>query len=230
MPGPRCHSKHPQRMQDGGPGQMGFGCSSVHSSTPGDAEPRAGAVSAITTWHLGSVSRVGREGESLFSTLKPGQRLSSSRKTIPGPFIELYGQADDLIVCQVPLVLLGDFPAIFVGPVGNCGSRGRERLSRCGGHSRGEGVPPGLTLTLCHGVGCVEVAPPFHLICGRREEEGEGEKKSHQGGDGWKERGARRSPGLPSACSPPAAQARAAWCRRTRRRAVALARAIKSYQ
>lgn len=55
------------------------------------------------------------------------------------------------------------------------------------------GGSPGLTLTLCHGVGCVEVAPPLHLICGRREEEGEGGKKSHQGGDGCKE-GSKRKP------------------------------------
>lgn len=39
MGGPRCRSKPPQRVQDGGPRQMGFGCSSAHSSTPRDAEP-----------------------------------------------------------------------------------------------------------------------------------------------------------------------------------------------
>lgn len=122
----------------------GSACSSVPSSTLEDAKPRAGALSAATTSHPSSVSGVGREGGSLFAAPKAGQRLRSSQKTVPRPFIKLYGQADDLVVRQVPLVLLGDFPAIFVGPVGNCGSRGRERLSRRGrgGHSRGEeGVP-----------------------------------------------------------------------------------------
>ena len=85
MRGPRCHSKHPQRMQDGGPRQMGFGCSSVPSSTLGDAEPRGGAVSAATTSHLSSVSGAGREGESLFRTPNAGRGLGAVRKQYLDP-------------------------------------------------------------------------------------------------------------------------------------------------
>lgn len=55
---------------------------------------------------------------------------------VPDTFVELDGEADDLVVAQSPLLLLQDLAAVLIGAIGD----------------------------FSQGVRCVEVPPPFHLI------------------------------------------------------------------
>lgn len=55
---------------------------------------------------------------------------------VPDAFVELDGKTHNLVVTQGPLLLFQDLAPVLVGAVGD----------------------------LCHGVRCVEVPSPFHLI------------------------------------------------------------------
>lgn len=48
---------------------------------------------------------------------------------MPDTFVELDGEADDLVVAQSPLLLLQNLTTVLVGAVGDCGRRELGRLS-----------------------------------------------------------------------------------------------------
>lgn len=53
-----------------------------------------------------------------------GHQKTRRGSDLPDTFVELDGEADNLVVAQSSLLLLQDLAAVLIGPVGDCGRRG----------------------------------------------------------------------------------------------------------